>query len=347
MGLCGGKVVGEQDIKNQEITKQLTNDKKKQEREIKMLLLGAGESGKSTFAKQMKLIHMKGFNNEERQVFKSIIYDNVLSSAISLVKGANSLNIPISDEEAAEAILEHEDYAPDDLHKLAPIVKRIWSDQGIKRAFEKASSFQLLDSAAYYLDKLDKLIEEKYVPTDDDILRSRSKTTGIIETEFTVGKTIFRMTDVGGQRSERKKWMHCFQDVTAVIFCDAISSYDQKLDEDNVTNRMLESLRLFNQICNNKWFADTSIILFLNKKDIFEEKLKKIPLTVAFPEYTGANTLEAASHYIEKKFVDQNENKNKNVYPHVTCATDTANIKFVFNAVQDIILQEASNVMGF
>jgi len=50
---------------------------------------------------------------------------------------------------------------------------------------------------------------------------------------------------------------------------------------------MHESLKLFDSICNNKWFTDTSIILFLNKKDIFEEKIKKSPLTICFPEYTG------------------------------------------------------------
>jgi len=270
----------------------------------------------------------------------------VLSSAIALVKGAKLLNMPINDQEAADAILEHEDYAPDDLYKLASIVKRIWSDPGIQQAFLQNSQFQLLDSAKYYLDKVDTLIDDKYVPTDDDILRSRSKTTGIIETEFHVGKTHFRMTDVGGQRSERKKWMHCFQDVTAVIFCDAISSYDQKLDEDNTTNRMQESLRLFNQICNNKWFNDTSIILFLNKKDVFQDKVKIINIDICFPEYKGKQNFEEASKYIQDKFVDQNENPNKKVYPHVTCATDTNNMKHVFNAVKNIILQEAIGDSG-
>lgn len=52
-------------------------------------------------------------------------------------------------------------------------------------------------------------------------------------------------------------------------------------------NRMQESLKLFDSICNNKWFTDTSIILFLNKKDLFEEKIKKSSLTICFPEYTG------------------------------------------------------------
>lgn len=52
-------------------------------------------------------------------------------------------------------------------------------------------------------------------------------------------------------------------------------------------NRMHESMKLFDSICNNKWFTETSIILFLNKKDLFEEKIAHSPLTICFPEYTG------------------------------------------------------------
>lgn len=53
---------------------------------------------------------------------------------------------------------------------------------------------------------------------------------------------------------------------------------------------MHESLKLFDSICNNKWFTDTSIILFLNKKDIFEDKILKSPLTICFPDYAGRDT---------------------------------------------------------
>ena len=95
------------------------------------------------------------------------------------------------------------------------------------------------------------------------------------------------MFDVGGQRSERKKWIHCFEGVTSIIFCVALSGYDLVLAEDEEMNRMMESMKLFDSICNNKWFVDTSIILFLNKKDLFAEKIRQSPLTVCFPEYKG------------------------------------------------------------
>jgi hypothetical protein len=96
------------------------------------------------------------------------------------------------------------------------------------------------------------------------------------------------MIDVGGQRSERRKWIHCFEDVTAIFFCASLSEYDQSLREDNQTNRMHESLKVFKDISNNKWFFKTPIILFLNKKDIFEKKIKEVDLKVCFSEYQGS-----------------------------------------------------------
>jgi guanine nucleotide-binding protein subunit alpha len=95
------------------------------------------------------------------------------------------------------------------------------------------------------------------------------------------------MFDVGGQRSERKKWIHCFENVTAIVFLAAISEYDQVLVEDETMNRMTEALNLFDTICNSKWFVSTSMILFLNKVDLFKEKLVKSNLADYYPDYTG------------------------------------------------------------
>lgn len=95
------------------------------------------------------------------------------------------------------------------------------------------------------------------------------------------------MFDVGGQRSERKKWIHCFENVTTILFLVAISEYDQLLFEDETVNRMQEALTLFDSICNSRWFVKTSIILFLNKIDRFKEKLPISPMKNYFPDYEG------------------------------------------------------------
>ena len=103
---------------------------------------------------------------------------------------------------------------------------------------------------------------------------------------------------------------------------------------------MKESMKLFESICNNKWFTETSIILFLNKKDLFQEKIRTSPLTICFPEYAGGNTYEETSQFIENKFEELNKSpKTKQIYYHFTCATDTENIQFVFSAVTDVIIK--------
>ena len=140
---------------------------------------------------------------------------------------------------------------------------------------------------ASYFDSIDRIAQPDYTPNDQDVLRSRVKTTGITETTFIIGDLTYRMFDVGGQRSERKKWIHCFENVTTILFLVAISEYDQLLFEDETVNRMQEALTLFDSICNSRWFVKTSIILFLNKIDRFREKLPVSPMKHYFSDYEG------------------------------------------------------------
>jgi len=145
---------------------------------------------------------------------------------------------------------------------MANNVKILWLDPAIQEAYQRRNEFQLMDGAKYCFDNVDRFTAVDYTPDETDVLRVRARTTGIIETTFKVKGTAFRMVDVGGQRSERKKWIHFFEDVTAIIYCVALNEYDMKLFEDEKVNRMQESLELFEEICNSKWFTKTAIILF-------------------------------------------------------------------------------------
>lgn len=122
------------------------------------------------------------------------------------------------------------------------------------------------------------------------------------------------MFDVGGQRSERKKWIHCFENVTSIIFCVALSEYDQMLLEENGTNRMMESLTLFDSVINSRWFQRTSIILFLNKVDLFKAKLHKVPLRHYFPDYSGGADVNRAAKFLLWRF-NQVNRAHLNIYP--------------------------------
>jgi len=335
---------------NPEVEKYLKGEKKKRDKEVNLLLLGAGESGKSTVAKQLKIIHLGGFDEEERKTYIPIIHANILLSMKALINGAKEMKIQIEKEETAKRILEMDSISAIN-KEVGDFIIALWKDPGILTVYNRQNEIQLNDSAKYYFDDIERIMQPNYIPNEKDVLRSRAKTTGVIETEFEILGSKFRLVDVGGQRSERKKWLHCFQDVTAIIFCVAISEYDLKLYEDDKVNRMQESLELWKNTVNNEWFSGAkgpspSFILFFNKSDLFKEKIKKIDLKVAFPEYTGGCDFDNAFKFIQKKFLEVAENTKKHIYTHLTCATDTDNINVVFSAVQDIILRGTLEGVG-
>ncbi|BHF71712.1 hypothetical protein SprV_0401477200 [Sparganum proliferum] len=171
--------------------------------------------------------------------------------------------------------------------KVSQAIKALWQDEGVLECWRRSSEYQLNDSAAYFLDAIDRISLPEYQPTLQDIVRTRVKSTGIVEETCMFRGFNFRILDVGGQRSERKKWILCFEGVDAIIFVAALSEYDLVILEDRQTNRMRESMTLFHSVCNNRWFRQTSIILFLNKWDVFEKKIRISPLNKCFADYRG------------------------------------------------------------
>lgn len=116
--------------------------------------------------------------------------------------------------------------------RLAAAVVALWGDPCRHKVMEHQNEFYLMDSAPYFFEEAPRIAHRDYIPIEADVLRARTKTTGIYETRFTMGTLSIHMFDVGGQRSERKKWIHCFEAVTSIIFCVALSEYDQVLLEE-------------------------------------------------------------------------------------------------------------------
>jgi guanine nucleotide-binding protein subunit alpha len=343
MGCCASQEDAELKQKSHEIEEQLKKDKIQARNEVKMLLLGAGESGKSTILKQMKLIHDGGYNDDEREAFREVIYSNAVQSLRAILEAMETLGITYSDanDVHVKVIMDQPQQIETPVldAQIVTATTALWQDQGVQDAYERKREYQLNDSARYYFENIERIGDAEYVPTNEDILRSRVKTTGITETTFLIGELTYKLLDVGGQRSERKKWIHCFEGVTAIVFMVAISEYDQVLAEDETVNRMEEALTLFESICNSRWFQTTSMILFLNKIDLFREKLPKSPIVDYFDDYEGDADYEKACDFFLNKFVSLNKNEAKQIYTHFTCATDTSQIKFVMAAVNDIIIQ--------
>ncbi|XP_066845194.1 guanine nucleotide-binding protein subunit alpha-14 isoform X2 [Anser cygnoides] len=299
-----------------EIERQLRRDKRDARRELKLLLLGTGESGKSTFIKQMRIIHGSGYTEEDRKGFTKLVYQNIFTAMQAMIRAMDTLKIQYTSEENEESAQMIREVEVDKVTvleiKQVEAIKNLWKDPGIQECYDRRREYQLSDSAKYYFTDIDRIAMPSFVPTQQDILRVRVPTTGIIEYPFDLENIIFRMVDVGGQRSERRKWIHCFESVTSIIFLVALSEYDQVLAECDNENRMEESKALFKTIITYPWFLNSSVILFLNKKDLLEEKIMYSDLISYFPEYTGPKQdVKAARDFILKLYQDQNPDKEK------------------------------------
>jgi len=335
------------------IDQQINKTSRDEKRVLKLLLLGAGESGKSTLFKQSVQLYGKGWDKTSKEPYIDVIRQNILTGINELVKQSDILatgeNTAISaaNQTAKHLILTMPDNEISDL-KIGPdivsAIDALWAEPGIQRTWELRARFQIPDSSSYFFETktLHRVADPDYQPIYEDVLRCRSRTTGIVETDISMGyQSSFKIMDVGGQRSERKKWIHCFNDVTAVIFVAAINEYDMCLFEDHTVNRITEALSLFNKTCNSGWFGNADIILFLNKRDLFEDKIKIVDLGQYFPEYKDGSDYTKASAFMKDKFLAQNKNSKVKVYPHVTCATDSENVRFTFEAVKSIVINSS------
>lgn len=337
---------------NKDLEKQLAKQARQEENKVKLLLLGAGESGKSTIFKQMKVIYGKNFTSEERKMLLPTIYSNIMAAVKILIEQTYTLDLfgEIKDVDAFNKLAEADENAPID-DALGDSIIAFWADPGIQKVWDQRAEYQIIESVQYYFERIDKIKAASYLPDKDDILYSRVRTTGIVTEQYEINGTTFEMYDVGGQRNERKKWIHCFEGVTAIIFVAALSEYDQHLFEDTSTNRMMEALDLFGSICNNVFFKDSSIILFLNKRDLFESKILKsgIADVEAFSDYSGKpNDYDDGVAYFLKKFIERKKSTNDTtIYHHVTCATDTKNVRVVFDSCKEIILKGNMKDSGF
>ncbi|KAK6753157.1 hypothetical protein RB195_012638 [Necator americanus] len=328
MGLCQSVEDKQLSQKSKAIDKEMMQGHIAQQKVVKLLLLGAGECGKSTVLKQMRILHDHGFSQEEAEQQKGVVYNNTVQAMAQILRAMNGLKISLEDpskEADARVVLdtikagqESEPFTPE----LTQALKNLWADPAVSvTAINRGNEYQLTESAPHFLSSIDRIAAKDYKPTEHDILLSRIKTTGIVEVKFRMKNVDFRVFDVGGQRSERKKWIHCFEDVNAIIFIAAISEYDQVLFEDETT---------------------VALILLYPPHEL--SKFWIAALLTGVDRDHSAQNYDEATAFIEEKFEGLNANPEKTIYIHQTCATDTNQVQMILDSVIDMIIQ--ANLQG-
>ncbi|CAM9126625.1 unnamed protein product [Pylaiella littoralis] len=336
---CSSSVPAEAQM-SASVDRQLAEAEEQERNHFKILLLGAGESGKSTVLKQMKMIYKGRLADDDLQQCVMAIRKNTVECMQGVLRAMDNFEITLGLAENAprkKRVRELPEEAVFD-REVADDIASLWADPGVREAYDRQSEYWLLDAASYYFDNALRLGQPDYAATDEDVIMTRIRTTGIDTTEFSEPPHMYSVVDVGGQRNERRKWIHCFDNVRCIVFLVGLNGYNQCLFEDSSVNKMQESLALFQQVVSNPIFRSTPIFLFLNKKDIFETMIKRTPLTVCFPSYTGPERdVHAALQFMEAKYAQLLEAAvpGKELHTHVVAARVRMDMKVAWGDVKD------------
>ncbi|ODV89426.1 hypothetical protein CANCADRAFT_32687 [Tortispora caseinolytica NRRL Y-17796] len=328
----------------------------------------------------MRLLHTTGFNDHERLRYKLVIYENLVASTLKIIDALNRHRIPFTNDvkvqstsflalndgdtksltaltaEAAAKDLLDGKYPYTNTHKDLPrslyvALRLISGDAAVQTVLDKYYSYGITDNIVYFYRNLERIFATSYVPTNSDILHARAPTSGIHETIFEPTKSTnhmtYRMIDVGGQRSERRKWIHSFEGVDLLLFIANAAGYNQIIEEDNSTNQMEEAFMIYRQIINSHWFSGKPVIIFLNKMDLLRTNLNRDSFTAAFPSFeqfalksSKKRLIDQILAFYTKRFLDISPSRDA-VYVHETTAIDTELIKKTMMSVDDIIIQQS------
>jgi len=246
----------------------------------------------------------------------------------------------------------------------------LWSDPAVRTVL-KIWNVHLEDSAGFFLNDVERIASRTYEPSDDDVVRARLRTLGVQEYKIELtsdhansqnvllgtmssieyGRE-WRIYDVGGSRTARHAWLPYFDNVQVIIFLAPVSCFDQRLSEDSRVNRLADSFMLWKSICESKLLAKANTILFLNKVDLLNQKLRSgVKIKDYLPSYgERGNDAGTMIRYLRTKFKDILKHyspEERSSYYHATTVIDTKATASTLQAVKDTILRDHLKLASF
>eukprot|EP01128_Nolandella_sp_AFSM9_P003342 TRINITY_DN142_c0_g1_i2.p1 TRINITY_DN142_c0_g1~~TRINITY_DN142_c0_g1_i2.p1 ORF type:complete len:369 (+),score=122.00 TRINITY_DN142_c0_g1_i2:278-1384(+) len=354
----GGATEGANEPTNDLQTATAKKGEKKKKRKgklLQVLVAGYQQSGKSTFFKQLQIIHLNGWTAEEKSQLMTNLKSNVIQGIKEVLEAAEDLEIEFEgeDQDLVDLFEEKNPFdegAVDD--EVVEAAKKLWASKKVKKVWAQKDSLPNIScvNLDYIMDNIDRICEDGAEPSDEDVLRTRNRTTGTVELEFTFeNKQDFKFVDVGGQKSERRKWSQVIENPDAVLYFTSLPDWDVPIMVDSKKTKMEESIEIWESVVNTEAFSDAIIILFLNKVDLFDEKIKKINLKDTFPDYEGGSDPKEAHKLIRREFAEvlPDGPAKESLQVHVTCALDTEQIRTVFNAMRGAMTERMLSKIGF
>ena len=295
-----------------ERAKMVAAKKRGSQSPFSIVIVGTGGTGKSTIVKQFRLLHGAGFSVGERRAWAQRIRSNMLADAhYALRKASVSPNQPgglTVELRLIDALFSA---------MTGPVALQL---QSLRQALNVPGFLPWLDMispcltpmASYFWKQTDRILDLDYMPSDQDVIYCPSSTLGVASYDFSARDSDFHLVDCGGQRSQRKKWLHFFSAATAVLFVASVDDFWHTLSEDETANSLREAIDVFAETINSPSLRNRSVLLFLNKSDLLPASLEDHDFGRYFPEYEGdARDPKAVSSFIKQRFLGVNASSER------------------------------------
>jgi len=335
---------------------------------MRVLILGAGETGKSTIIKQLQVAYQQTASFD-MNLYKEWIQRNTIESAMQAVSIAKSQDVELDSE-----LLEYIEGMDDGqlTPAMAAEIQKLWKEPKLQTAVitnQKSPTTWILDQAPFYFENAARFAEAGYTPTDEDIVRTRVLTVGTKEFSFSDKVTAeflaeylpiaanlisgaevtpggcfcdlpWQLVDVGGQRNERRKWLHVLDDVVCLVWTVGLTEYSQVMREDASQKRILESLELFDKWANNKVFDGVPLLIVFTKLDYYEAQWDAAAFKATFPEFDGSSPKEGIAHL--KQIFKARYKGSGTVDEFVVNTTDMKHLGKLMHKIKSVVATQRS-----
>ena len=271
-------------------------------KKLTFVIGGPGESGKTTFVLHLKLLLSEGIDESDRNDTKFSIKSNLIEAEKLLIEEGQNMNVGFSDNESFEIITNTDSSDENSLtSEILDAVKEVWEDDQIQELYSITNSSRMPDNIDYFFDKVDDVFDDDYTPTDEDVLKTRRKTIGIIRNTIQMSNKEALLIDLGGQMSERGKYKSITEEVDALIYTISLCDYDRIMYENDKKSRKDDQVDLFDYFLENEKYTNKPVFLICNKTDQFEKKIKNSSFRAAYPDFSGDETdvNDCINYYIE------------------------------------------------
>lgn len=306
------------------IERQLRRDRKLEEKQMKLLLLGSQED--ELYATFDVLCEFGNIDRpEESKLYKGLIISCILDTMIIILEELpETISREVASGEMQTVVTWLSLPAPAQLPMdVATVIMKLWRNDAVKDCYRLHKHQICWQAPGYFLDSINRIARPDFVPNDLDILLAKQER-GITEFQVSLGELNYRFIKPDSSTtSNLRRQLAMFDHVHAIIFEVDISSYEEvisnseSIEPSKTTSPLHKAFEYFRSLCESYHMRAKPIFLILNHHTRSFRKLKTCPLEGSCPDYTGGADPELAMGYLVQRFRSLNLNKDRDIYVHL------------------------------